>query len=136
MPGEVERRGRLRLRALGLLAFVTPLGLFLKYYSGPAAWWLNNWGSSFGYEVFFVLLVFLVLPEPRFAGRIALAVCAATVALEFLQLVRAPMLEWCRSFWLGRALLGTTFSWWDLPAYPLGCALGWVLLRRLERETA
>lgn len=135
MPGAPDRRGRLRLRALGFLALVTPLSLFLKYYNGPAAWWLNNWGSSFGYEIFFVLLVFLILPEPRLAVRIALAVCLSTVALEFVQLSRAPLLVWCRSFWLGRALLGTTFSWWDLPAYPLGSALGWLLLRRLERET-
>jgi len=28
-------------------------------------------------------------------------------------------------------LLGDSFSWWDLPAYPIGCLLGWFLLQWL-----
>ncbi|MEE9212976.1 MAG: DUF2809 domain-containing protein, partial [Phycisphaeraceae bacterium] len=54
-----------------------------------------------------------------------------TCALEFAQLWHPPWLQMIRSTFLGRAVLGTTFSWWDLPIYPVGCALGWLWLRGL-----
>lgn len=119
-----------RRRTLVLLLIVAPLGVALKLYAGPARWWINNWGASVAYEVFFMSLVLLVLDSPSRIGRIALGVCAGTVALEFLQLWKPPWLQAARATFIGQAALGNAFSWADLPAYPLGCLVGWLLLAR------
>lgn len=123
----------IRLRILLTVAIVTPLGFAAKYYAGPARWWLNNAAASIAYELFFMLLIFLICPRKGAITRIALGVCAATIALEFLQLWHPAWLQTIRGTFLGRALLGTTFVWSDLPIYPVGCLLGWLLLRRLSR---
>lgn len=38
-----------------------------------------------------------------------------------------------RNTWLGRTLIGTSFVWWDFPYYLLGCLLGWLYLRTLQK---
>lgn len=123
-----------RRRALVLLSIVVPAGFALKFYAGPARWWVNNWGASLAYEVFFMTLVFLVAGARGRLDAIAIGVCLATIALEFLQLWKPPWLQAARSTFVGRSILGNAFSWSDLPAYPLGCALGWILLTRLARD--
>jgi len=120
-----------RVWALINLTFVVPLGFVLKYYSGPGQWWLNNWGSSFCYEIFFMLLIFLLIPRKDSLTKIAILVCVGTCLLEFLQLWKTPWLHAIRSNFLGGILLGNEFSWLDLPAYPIGCLLGWLLLRSI-----
>jgi hypothetical protein len=124
----------IRLRVFVSLLVVVPVALGMKYYSGPLRWWLNNWGSSFGYEIFFMLIAMFILPRRGAITIIAVCVCLVTCGLEFLQLWKPPLLEWARSTFVGRGLLGNMFSWWDLPAYPLGCLLGWFLLRRITRS--
>jgi len=121
-----------RLRVLSALVAVTALGFAAKFYPGPGRWWVNDWGpASVAYEVFFMLLAFLVVPRRGAITPIAVGVCAATCLLEFAQLCHPAWLEPFRSTLLGGALLGTSFSWWDLPAYPIGCLAGWLLLRWL-----
>jgi hypothetical protein len=114
-----------------VVVLAIPLGIALKFYDGPARWWVNNWASSIAYEIFFISLVFFFWPRPDRIGRIAVGVCLATCGLEFLQLWKSSWLEAVRSTFVGQSLLGSTFVWWDLPAYPLGCLLGWLLLRTL-----
>lgn len=127
----------MRTRILAALLAVTLFGLAMKFYPGPGRWWVNYWGpASVAYEIFFMLLVFLVVPRRRAATPIAVGVCTATCLLEGLQLWQPPWLQAVRSTFLGGALLGDTFSWWDLPAYPVGCLLGWFLLRWLARPGA
>ena len=126
----------MRLRILAALLVVTALGFTAKRYPGPGRWWVNNWGpASVAYELFFMLLAFLVVPRRRAITPIAIGVCTATCVLEFLQLWKPPWLQAIRSTFLGAALLGNVFSWWDLPAYAVGCLLGWCLLRWLSART-
>jgi hypothetical protein len=54
-----------------------------------------------------------------------------TCVLEILQLWHPPILEAMRDTWIGRLLLGSTFSWWDFPHYVLGSILGWLWLKKL-----
>jgi hypothetical protein len=137
--GRIEERSTrrltersVRLRVVLALLVVGVLGFAAKLYPGPAQWWVNNWGpASVAYEVFFMLLVFLVVPRRGAITPIALAVCATTCALEFLQLWQPAWLQAFRSTPFGGSVLGTSFSWWDLPAYPVGCLLGWFVLRWL-----
>jgi hypothetical protein len=43
--------------------------------------------------------------------------------LEFAQLWKPTWLQELRGTLIGAGLLGNTFSWWDLPAYPIACAI-------------
>ncbi len=123
-----------RLRAVAALVVVVPAGFSAKYYRGPSQWWINNWGSSFAYEIFFMLLAFVVVCKRSAAVPIAVAVCLVTCLLEFAQRWTPPWLTAIRATFIGQCILGNVFTWWDLPAYPIGCILGCLLLRRLSRR--
>ena len=117
------------------LLVVTPLGFAFKFYSGPGNGWFNNYGAGVLYEIFWILLAFLFFPSKRSANVIPVYVFLITCILELLQLWHPPFLETIRSSFLGSALIGTTFVWWDFPHYVLGCLMGWGCLRfHLRRE--
>ena len=111
------------------LLFVTPLGFLFKFYSGPGHWWFNDYGAGLLYEIFWILIFFFIFPGKKSAGNIPLFVFLITSALEFLQLFHPPLLEQIRSSFLGKALIGTTFVWWDFPHYAVGCIIGWLYVR-------
>ena len=117
-------------RRLISIAIILPLGLYSKRYRGPAWHWVNDSLGGVFYEILWCLVVALLLPRVR-AGRIATAVLIATCILEFLQLWHPPFLEYLRSFFIGRAILGSYFDWSDFPYYFLGSALGWCWLRAI-----
>jgi hypothetical protein len=83
------------------------------------------------YEVFWCLLVFFFWPRCQNALKIALGVFAVTCLLEVLQLWEPVFLEKIRATFLGRAIIGTDFTWWQFPYYALGSLIGWLLLRTL-----
>jgi hypothetical protein len=116
--------------ALSLL-IITPLGFAFKFYPGPGNVWFNNHGAGLLYEIFWILAAFLFFPSRRSADRIPVYVFLATSILEWLQLWHPPLLEMIRSTFPGRALIGTTFVWWDFPHYVLGCFIGWIWTRIL-----
>jgi hypothetical protein len=114
-----------------VLLLVTPLGFLFKFYSGPGQWWFNDYGAGVLYEIFWILLVFFFFPNKRSANWIPVCVFIITGALEFLQLSHPWFLEEIRSYFLGRALIGTTFTWWDFPHYGIGCVIGWLAIRKM-----
>ena len=127
---------RARILTLVAMVVVTGLGYGAKCYRGPADGWVNNFGpASVAYEMLFMLLFFFVSPRKRSILPIAATVCILTCALEFAQLWHPAWLDALRATFLGRALLGHQFSWWDLPAYPIGCLAGWFLLRWICQTT-
>ena len=70
----------IRLRIALALLIVAVFSFAVKFYSGPGNWWVNNWGpASVGYEVFFMLLVFFVVPRRSAVTAIAICVCAWAV---------------------------------------------------------
>jgi len=113
------------------LVFITPLGFFAKLYPGPGRYWFNNYGAGVLYEIFWCLILLFFWPKRENITKIAASVFTATVFLEALQLWHPWVLERARSTFLGAALIGTTFSWWDFPHYLLGCAIGWLFMHRL-----
>jgi len=124
---------RIRKYLLFSLLLVTPAGFLFKFYSGPAQWWFNDYGTGVLYVTFWVLLVSFLLPDKRWAPRIPVWVFLITSALEILQLWHTPPLEKIRSYFLGRALIGTSFTWWDFPHYAIGSAIGWAWTRWVRR---
>lgn len=116
------------------LLVVTPAGFLFKFYPGPAQWWLNDYGAGLFYEVFWILVVFFFLPKKALTKKIPLWVFTITCTLEVLQLWHPSFLEKIRSYFLGRALIGTSFSWWDFPHYAIGCVIGWLLIKWIVKQ--
>jgi hypothetical protein len=123
-----------RIYPLFTLLVVTPAGFLSKFYSGPFQWWFNNYGGGLLYEVFWILVVFLFVPRRRYVRKIPVYVFAVTCALEVLQLWHPWFLEKIRSYFLGRALIGTSFVWWDFPHYAIGCLVGWLVINFIIRR--
>ncbi len=120
-----------RIMTVVSLLFIVPAGFCSKFYTGPAADWANNSLGGFFYEIFWCLLIFFFSEKVRH-WKIAVSVLLITCGLEFLQLWHPLFLEIPRSYFIGRTILGTTFSWSDFPYYFLGSAAGWLWIRLLN----
>jgi hypothetical protein len=125
-----------RWRMLGSAIALIPLGYFIRFHGlGPE--WLNDFLGSVVYEMFWITLFSGIWPKVQ-PLKIAVTVCLATCALEFLQLWHPPVLQILRANPFGRLILGTTFSWLDFPAYFAGSGLGfwWGRLLRLHKAAS
>jgi hypothetical protein len=118
-----------------LLAVVTPLGLATKFYAGPGAAWVADYAGGFLYVLFWVFLVLTLAPEAP-PGTVALWVLGITSGLELLQLWHPPVLQRVRTSFLGHALIGSTFSWWDFAYYGLAAAAAPALARRVQARAS
>ncbi|MEB3269750.1 MAG: DUF2809 domain-containing protein [Leptolyngbya sp.] len=116
---------------LSLVAIV-PFGLATKFYRGWGQSWLNDAFGGIPYEIFWMLLLAACWRQGK-PGAIALTVLGVTCALEFLQLWQPPLLEAIRATLPGRLVLGNTFTWGDFPYYFIGCGMGWLWLRAIQR---
>jgi hypothetical protein len=54
-----------RTRLLIALAILTPLGFTTKVYTGPGAWWVNDYLGGVLYVIFWMLVVLLVLARSK-----------------------------------------------------------------------
>ncbi len=111
------------------LCIITPLGLGLWFYDGPAKRWFNFYLTCSAYEIFWCLVVFFFRPRKSSAAPIALAVLAVTCGLEVLQLWQPSFLQQIRSTFLGMAIIGTDFVWRQFPYYIAGSGIGYFLIR-------
>lgn len=125
---------RRNLYTLFSILLITPVGFAAKFYSGPAEAWVRNSLGGVFYVIFWCLLLFFCCHRLK-PATIALLVLLITCSLEFLQLWRPTPLEYLRRTFIGRALLGTTFTWSDFPYYGLGAVIGWIWLTLLNRKS-
>ncbi len=116
-----------------LLLFIIPLGFYTKFYSGPAHQWVNNSLGGAFYEVFWILLVFLILPDSK-PFNIASIVFLATCILEFLQLWHPAFLELIRSDFIGRTVLGNSFNPGDFLYYLGGSFAGFIIIKSIKNR--
>ena len=116
------------------ILIIVPLGIYSKFYSGQAARWVNDSLGGVLYVIFWCLFAFLFLSNTK-PWKIATAVFAVTCFLEFLQLWHPPLLEFLRSNFVGRTILGTTFTWSDFPYYLVGCGIGWLWMKSLQKSS-
>jgi hypothetical protein len=114
------------------LVIIIVFGFMTKFYSGPGANWVNNSLGGVFYEIFWCLVLFLLLPRLA-AWKNATMVFCVTCLLEFLQLWHPPFLEAIRSNFIGATILGTTFAWSDFCYYLFGSAAGWKCLHILRK---
>ncbi len=120
-----------RLLTFFSLIVIIPVGLWSKIYTGPAAWWVNDYAGGICYEIFWCLFIFFFIPKKKAIPTIVLWVFILTCLLEIGQLYPGTILALIRSYRIGRLILGTTFSWWDFPHYAIGCLVGWLWLDKI-----
>ncbi|MDJ0712677.1 MAG: DUF2809 domain-containing protein [Prochloraceae cyanobacterium] len=113
------------------LIVIIPVGLWSKVYTGPGAWWVNDYAGDICYEIFWCLFIFFFIPKKKAISSIPLWVFGFTCLVEILQLSQGTILQEIRSFTIGRLILGTTFSWWDFPHYAIGSLIGWLWLGKI-----
>ena len=89
------------------LLFIIPIGLYTKFYSGLSSDWINHSLGGVFYEIFWCTLfsAFFTNIHPI---RISLFVLGFTCILEFLQLSDFSLLQFVRSYFIGRILIGTS----------------------------
>lgn len=119
-----------RLALFASILLIVPLGYLVRFAEGPGPAWLHDALGSVAYEIFWVLLLVLLLPTLA-VERAAIAVFLATCGVEVLQLWQHPVLLAMRATLVGRLVLGNSFTWSDFPAYFVGSVLGWVWVRSL-----
>jgi len=115
------------------LFIIIPLGLATKVYSGPFGKWVNIYGGGILYEIFWCITIAMFFPDLKILYNVA-AVFLITCMLEFLQLWHPVILENMRSFFIGRVLIGTTFSAYDFIYYSIGSAVSYAFLCCLRKS--
>ena len=126
-----KRLLKYRIALIVSMIIIVPLGYVVRFSQGLNPPWLHDALGSVAYEIFWVLLFAFLLPKVS-PLRIAIAVCIATCAIEFLQLWKPPFLQAARSTLPGRLVLGNSFVWADFPVYFVGSFLGWLCLRSIK----
>ncbi len=131
----ITKPSRSRPLLLGCLLVVIASGLasrrfpvllpsLLGQYPGDALW---------------ALMIFLVIAfiKPTLGpGRLAMGALLISYGVEFTQLYQAAWINAIRETRLGHLILGSTFHWPDLIAYPVGVSLGLLLDRFLLTRTS
>jgi hypothetical protein len=115
-----------------LLSVIIIAGLYTKLYDGLFHHWVSDSLSGVIYVLFWCLVI--SLPGVWKKGNISIAVFLLTCILEFLQLWHPPFLNAIRSHQFGAYLLGTVFHWTDFPYYAVGCGLGYLLMKSLDKK--
>jgi len=128
---EIKAR-KYRFLVITLMVIIVPAGFYTKIYTGPLHGWVNNSLGGFFYEIFWCLAAAAVFPRVQ-PLRIAAWVFLVTSSLELMQLWHPPFLDYLRSGFIGRTILGTTFNWKDFPYYASGSLAGWYLLKLAVR---
>lgn len=118
--------------AVLILILIIPLGFYTKIYSGAGHVWINNKLGGVFYEIFWCILFFILLPKSK-PKHIAIGVFAFTCLIEFMQLLDSSFLVFLRSNFIGRTIIGSSFSWTDFPYYIIGSVLGFLLLNKLKK---
>lgn len=115
------------------IIIIIPLGYFVRFHA-PAPEWINDSLGSIAYQILLMLLVAFFLPKAE-PVWLAIWVCLASCAIEFLQLWQPPFLQAIRATLPGRLILGNTFTWSDFPFYFIGSFVGWLVMRLLINLT-
>lgn len=120
-PGSLSARSRWRYATA--VAATIAVGLASRAYAAYLPWWLaKNAGDALYATMVFFGFGFLAPRAKTF--MVALAATAFCVAIELMQLYRAPWIDAVRATTPGRLVLGQGFHAFDLVCYILGVGLG------------
>ena len=114
------------------IIIIISVGFYTKFYSGPASGWVNNSLGGILYVIFWSLVFYLIGPKTN-PLKIVTIVFILTGMLEFLQLWHPVILESIRSHFLGRSIIGSSFSQSDFFYYFIGAITAYLLIMFLRR---
>lgn len=125
---EKDNLKRRRILLLIVLALLLPFGILVKIYGGLL---FSNKFAGLLYVVFWIFAAAVVFPK---ASPILLSglVLVLSCGLEFLQLTDHSVMQSMRSTFIGRSLIGNSFSWSDMLYYGLGAVLSYFWLRKIN----
>jgi hypothetical protein len=118
--------------AIVFLIVLVPLGLYTKVYSGFGHEFINNKLGGVFYEIFWCLIAYFGFTNVK-AIKIISLIFLITCFLEFLQLADNRFLQIIRSNFIGRTIIGSSFSWTDFIYYAIGCLVAYYILKYLDR---
>lgn len=122
-----------RIALLISIILIIPLGYSVRFATGLGIPLLQDIVGSLAYQILLMFLVAFFYPRISLV-KIAIWVCLSSCLLELLQLWQPPLLQAIRATWLGRIVLGNTFTVSDFPPYVVGSFLGWLGLKWLRRK--
>lgn len=122
-----------RIALLVGIALIVPLGYSVRFATGLGMPLLQDIIGSLAYQILLMFLVAFFYPHVSLV-KIAVWVCVSSFAGELLQLWQPPLLQTIRATWLGRIILGNTFTVSDFPPYVVGSFLGWLGLKWLRKK--
>ena len=126
MQSEMQQRLALTL------VLLVPLGIGTKFYAGPAAGWVRGYAGG---------ILYLSLLDCCGGPRAPFSIPVDDSDRGVFRNVRAGVftalastdLQTIRQTFLGRALIGTAFDWWDLVHHGVGAVLGALPMREIIR---
>jgi hypothetical protein len=116
-----------------LILLITPIGFYTKFYHGTGEQWIHNYLGGILYVIFWILIYYLFFPKEK-PWIISITVFIVTCAVEFLQLWHQPVLELLRSNFIGRTILGNSFTLYDFPWYLTGAVAGYLILTLIQKK--
>jgi Protein of unknown function (DUF2809) len=122
-----------RIALLIGIILIIPLGYSVRFATGLGMPLLQDITGSLAYQILLMLLVAFFCPRASLV-KVAVWVCVASCVGELLQLWQPPLLQAIRATWIGRIVLGNTFTVSDFPPYAVGSFLGWLGLKWLRRK--
>lgn len=117
---------KIRFSVFILLCVLIPLGFATKWYQGPAAEWMHRYAGDILYPMFWYFVGVFLVPRAN-PWVLGLLVLACSTVVEFTQLFNTPLLEWLRQSFIGRTLVGVSFSVTDIVYYVVGSLLAVVV---------
>ena len=115
-----------RIAYLVILIILIPLGFYLKEFTGQYQNIVNNKFAGSIYVMFWSFLAILLFPKSN-KLYVLLWVLAITIGLEFTQFLEFPWLLELRKSYIIKALIGSSFTWSDIPYYLIGSIITFLL---------
>jgi hypothetical protein len=112
---------------------IVPLGCVVRC-SHILPEYLHHIGGDLAYEVLLILIGVFIYPVAN-RRQVVIWVFLITCGIEFLKLYQAPWFQTIRKMLAGRLVFGSTFDWWNLVIYAIGCYLGWRWVKLLDRSS-
>ena len=117
-----------RIRLGILIIILVPLGLSTKFYSGPGSIWIYKYSGDILYPMFWFFVTMFFRPNSN-PLRISGLVFLGCTIIEFTQLIKTPLLETVRDYFIGRTLIGSGFDGIDIVYYLIGNGLGYLVFQ-------
>jgi len=88
---------------------------------------VEAWGGGVLYVMFWIFLNLFIFSNKFKEEKIIFFVISVVILIEFSQLIKFQVLDNLRNTKIGYILLGTTFSWYDVPPYLIGALISYLI---------